>query len=92
MASIETKRQIKNRIGLHARPAAMLVETANRFASDIRVSMANGKEVNAKSILGVLSLDATCGVEVTIRAVGADAQDAMKAILELFDSEFSTET
>jgi phosphotransferase system HPr (HPr) family protein len=66
---------IRNRLGLHARPAALFVQTANRFKSEIEVQ--KGKEkVNGKSIMGIMTLAAGRGSQITIRATGADAQKA----------------
>lgn len=79
---------VRNRVGLHARPAALFVELANKYESSIRVSNANGEEVNGKSILGILSLDIGHGAVISIRAEGEDAEEAMDSILTLFDSNF----
>jgi phosphocarrier protein len=78
---------IKNRQGLHARPAAMLVKEAARFSSDIFFSK-NGLEVNGKSIMGVMMLAAELGSELEIRAEGSDAREALAALAALVDSRF----
>lgn len=79
---------LKNRLGLHARPAALFVERANKFKCGIRVlSHARDVEVNGKSILGILSLDAVHGAVITIRAEGEDAPEAIASLLDLFDTE-----
>jgi phosphocarrier protein HPr len=78
---------IKNRQGLHARPAAMLVKEAARFASDIFFSK-NGLEVNGKSIMGVMMLAAEMGSEIEIRAEGSDAREALAALAALVDNRF----
>jgi len=82
--------EIKNRQGLHARPAGYLVKEAARFKSDVFVSK-NGLEVNAKSIMGVMMLAAEVGSEITIRAEGPDAEEALAALVALVDSRFHEE-
>jgi len=78
---------ITNKLGLHARAAAKLVHTASAFSAEIYVGTEN-EEVNAKSILGILTLAATKGTPLTVRATGEDEDDAVKAIVELFASKF----
>ncbi len=68
--------------GLFARPAAMFVQEANRFRSDIFVEK-DGKSVNAKSIMGVMSLAIAHGQQVSIRAEGSDEQDAVTRLAQL---------
>jgi phosphocarrier protein HPr len=87
----QTTLMVRNEVGLHARPAAMFVETSNRYQCDIQVSNDKGEEVNGKSILGILSLDATYGRSITIRTEGEDAQEAMASILALFDANFDSQ-
>ena len=72
--------------GIHARPATMLVQTASKFDSDIQLEY-NGKKVNLKSIMGVMSLGVGQGADVTITAEGADADDAIVAIAETMTKE-----
>ena len=79
--------RIRNRLGLHARPAAEFVKLAGRFDSEIRVSK-EGLEVNGKSIMGVLMLAAEKGTELTIQADGEDADDAIAALSDLVDRGF----
>ncbi len=79
--------RVEHPVGLHARPAALFVQTAKKFQSDIRVKHGD-KEANAKSILGVLTLGANQGAVVTIRAEGEDAEEALEAIKKLFDDNF----
>ncbi len=79
--------RVEHPVGLHARPAALFVQTAKKFKSDIRVKHGD-KEANAKSILGVLTLGANQGAVVTIRAEGEDAEEALAAIKKLFDDNF----
>ena len=78
---------IRNRLGLHARPAALLVKEAARFRSSVFVSK-NGLEVNGKSIMGVMMLAAEVGSELELRAEGEDAEAALDALAALIDSRF----
>jgi phosphocarrier protein HPr len=73
--------------GLHARPAAVLAREAQKFSSDIRLSY-DGREVDAKSILDILTLAATNGSDLRIKARGEDAPDAVRRIRELIASRF----
>lgn len=84
---VEKKLTVNNKTGLHARPAALLVQAASKFSSDITV-VKGDSEVNAKSIMGIMALGAGQGTELTIRVNGADEEDALKALLELFDNNF----
>jgi phosphocarrier protein HPr len=79
--------EITNQLGIHARVAAKLVETANRFQSDI-VLEKDGVEVNGRSILGILTLFCPCGSRLTVRAEGVDAQEAMEAFDRLITAKF----
>ena len=81
---------IRHEVGLHARPAALFVKTANRFTSQIVVEK-DEQEVNAKSILSVLTLGAGQGAVVTIRAEGEDEVKAIEALRELVVSNFGEE-
>ena len=85
---MEKKLAIHNKLGLHARPAALLVETASRFECDITI-IKNGLKVNAKSIMGVLMLAAEIGSELTIQAKGKDAKEALEALADLFRKKFN---
>lgn len=84
---VEKKVQITNKLGLHARPAAMLVKTAGKYESDMTISK-DEMEVNAKSIMGVMMLAAEKGSTLTIRAEGKDEEKAVQAIVELVKSKF----
>ena len=79
-----------NKLGLHARAAAKLTETAGAFASEIWLSR-NGRRVNAKSIMGVMMLAAGKGSRVLIEADGADAEAALAALLKLIGERFGEE-
>ena len=76
---ITSKIEIKNKVGLHARPASQFVREAQKYESDIRIKF-NGREINGKSILEVLSLGADCGTEIEATANGADEQQALEAL------------
>lgn len=78
---------IINKLGLHARAAAKFVTTASTFNADILVRR-DGREVNGKSIMGVMMLAAAKGTDITVFADGNDADDALKAIGELIDNYF----
>jgi phosphocarrier protein HPr len=71
--------RIINRLGLHARAAAQLVQTANRFVSDVTV-IKDGNEVNGKSIMGLLMLAAPQGSHITVKVSGEDAAEALRII------------
>lgn len=78
---------IINKLGLHARAAAKFVTTASTFDADILVRR-DGREVNGKSIMGVMMLAAAKGTDITVCADGNDADAALKAICELIDNYF----
>ena len=80
MDSVVRKRfKVENKQGLHARPAALFVQLANKFDSKITVTK-EGQEVNGKSIMGILMLAAEKGSEILIVAEGEDAKEAIEAI------------
>ena len=81
---------IQNKLGLHARPAALLVKTASKFKSDIFISR-DSQVVNGKSSMGVMMLAAESGASLTISANGADEKDAIAALVQLFDNKFEEE-
>jgi len=81
---------IKNRVGLHARPAALFVQTAQQFKSTM-LAAKDDREANAKSILSVLALGAGQGSVVTVRAEGEDEREAVEALKELVESGFGEE-
>lgn len=83
----EIKLEITNKVGLHARPAALLVQTANKFKSVI-TAINGDTSVNAKSILNVLALGADKGSILTIKAEGEDADQAIQAFKELHANNF----
>lgn len=82
--AMEIKREIvvKNKTGLHARPAAIFVQIANKYDSDITITK-DDQEVNGKSIMGILMLAAEKGSRVTITANGDDAEEAVNELSEI---------
>ena len=84
---VESKLEIVNRLGLHARAAAKLVHTAGSFASQVTL-VKDGEEVDAKSILGILQLGAAQGSELDIRCEGGDEAEALDAVTQLFMERF----
>ena len=87
---VEKEISIVNRLGLHARPAAMFVRIASRHRADIWVSK-EGEEVNGKSIMGLMMLAAGQGSKLRIRCDGADADKAMEELEELIKAGFNEE-
>ena len=79
--------RIRNELGLHARPASLLVRTASSFVADVFL-IKNGQEVNGKSIMGVMMLAAGQGEKLTVKACGDDAERAVEAIVSLIESGF----
>ena len=88
---IERELVITNRLGLHARATAKLVQTVAPFRSGITVA-AKGREVNAKSIMGVMLLAAGQGTTVTVRAEGDDEAAAIDAVVSLFERKFDEDS
>ncbi|MDK2918141.1 MAG: phosphocarrier protein HPr [Candidatus Petromonas sp.] len=80
--------KILNESGLHARPAALLVKTASQFKSDIKIEF-NGIAANAKSIMNVMSMGLKKDDEIKLVIEGPDAEEAMKALVELIESKFN---
>lgn len=79
---------IQNQVGLHARPATFFIQKANEFKSSIWVEK-DERKVNAKSLLGVLSLGITRGTNISIIAEGEDENEAVDALCELINSNFA---
>jgi phosphocarrier protein len=79
-----------NKLGVHARPAALFVKTANKYASDITVEK-DGEQVNGKSIMGLMMLAAGQGSKLTIIAEGSDAEAAVRELEALFQRKFDEE-
>src|SRR6476660_6902262 len=85
---VEKEIPIANRLGLHARPAAMFVRIASRHRSEIWVSK-EGEEVNGKSIMGLMMLAAGQGSKLRVRCEGPDAEKAMEELEELINARFN---
>ena len=81
---------IKNRAGIHARPAALLVQVANEFESEIFMEK-NGNKINAKSIMGIITLGAAYNTTLSVMAEGKDEEAAVAAIVRLFENRFEEE-
>ncbi|SDZ21496.1 phosphocarrier protein [Proteiniborus ethanoligenes] len=82
--------KIKNNIGLHARPAAIFVRTCSKYRSEIYVEK-DGRRVNAKSIMGIMSLGVSPGEELKITIDGIDEEAAMKDLLDLVENRLDEE-
>jgi phosphocarrier protein HPr len=87
---IEKTITVQNKLGLHARPAAMVVSQAGKFRSEITLAK-DDLQVNAKSIMGVMMLAAEMGSRIVITAQGEDEEEAVQAIEALFISKFQEE-
>lgn len=87
---VEREVTIRNRAGIHARPAAMIVQTASKFASKINFQKDN-ETVNAKSIMGIITLGAGYNTRLMILADGDDEGDAVDALTKLFENRFEEE-
>jgi phosphotransferase system HPr (HPr) family protein len=86
----ETSIVIINRVGLHARPARLLVQTAAKFQSRIQLHK-NGKEANARSFINVLKLGVAAGDTLHIHAEGEDAEEAIRTLTDLIQRKFDEE-
>ncbi len=81
---------LKNKYGLHARPATLFAEIANSFKSEITV-VKEGQDVNGKSIFGLMMLAAESGSTLHVKAVGDDSADAVAALEKLIEGKFNEE-
>jgi len=90
MEEITEEVLVVNSLGMHARPAAALVQTTLQFTSDVIIN-SNGQQVNAKSIMGLLTLAACQGSRLQVTCKGPDARAAMDAVKALFASGFGEE-
>jgi phosphocarrier protein len=88
MSKIIKRLEIKNRLGLHARAAALLVQTVNKFVAQVSFSK-DGQIADGRSIMGVLTLAATQGSKIQVEATGEDAERAVRAIEKLIDKKFN---
>jgi len=82
--------EIKNKLGMHARPAALLVKTCGQYISDV-IFEKEGLQVNGKSILSVMTLAAPFGSKIIVYVKGPDAEEALAAIEKVFESKFNEE-
>ncbi len=87
MAAVETTLILMNKVGLHARPAAMFVQTAARYKASIQVAYGE-RQANAKRILSLLQLGAEYGAGLRVRAEGEDAEEAVAALSDLIHNRF----
>jgi len=85
---IKAELKIQNKLGLHARPAAMFVQEAGKFESSVMVSK-DGTEVNGKSVMGMMMLAAECGSTLKLVIKGKDEQQALAALQQLFNNKFN---
>lgn len=88
MSKFVKKLEIKNKLGLHARAAALLVQAVNRFSAEVQISK-DGQVVNGRSIMGVLTLAAAQGSKIQVEAKGKDAEEALRAIERLVEKKFN---
>lgn len=87
---IKDKIEIKNRLGIHARPAAMIAQEAGKYNSDIFISK-DGMEVNAKSIMGIMMIAAEQGCNIELCVNGSDEDEAITALKNVFSKIFEEE-
>jgi phosphocarrier protein len=87
---VEQTVTIQNRAGIHARPSAMLVQTAKDFKSNIYLEKGNDR-INGKSIMGILTLGASFGTKIRVVVEGEDEQKALEAMVSLFNKKFEEE-
>ncbi len=81
---------IKNRAGIHARPASLIVQTANNYDSQVYLEK-DGTKINAKSIMGIITLGASYKSDLVVSAEGEDEAEAVDALVKLFESRFEEE-
>jgi phosphotransferase system HPr (HPr) family protein len=84
--------KIKNKLGLHARAAALFVQAANKYKSEIMVRVkGDPRKVNGKSIMGMMMLAVTCGKEIIIEAKGEDEEKLLEELTNLIEDKFGEE-
>lgn len=88
MNKVVKKFEIINRLGLHARASALLVQTVNKFSAQVKLSK-DGQTADGRSIMDVLTLAATQGSKIQVEAVGEDAERVVKAIEKLIEARFN---
>ena len=84
------KFEIQNKLGLHARAAATLVQTINRFSAEVKITK-DGQAVDGRSIMGLLTLGAAKDTKIQVEARGNDAEEVVRAIERLIDKKFHEE-
>lgn len=84
---LKKKITVKNKLGLHARAAVKFVNLANRFGSSVKIEK-DGAEIDGKSILGILTLAAVQGSQITLKVAGNDEEKALKALVTLITNKF----
>lgn len=90
MVMIERVLKVRNKAGIHARPASMIVQVASKFKSEVYIKKEDIKGwMNGKSLLGILSLEVFYQDRVTVRCEGEDEKEAMKSIARLFGKKFN---
>ncbi len=82
--------KVTNKLGIHARPATLLVQAASRYEADIYLSKGDVNRINGKSIMGVMMLAAEHGSEVVVEAEGSDAEAALEAVTGLLGGDFES--
>jgi phosphocarrier protein len=88
VAKVTKKLEIQNKLGLHARAAALFVQTVNKYSSQVSVSN-DGLTADGRSIMGMLTLGATQGSKIQVEVIGEDAERALRAIEKLLDNRFN---
>jgi phosphocarrier protein len=81
---------VRNRAGIHARPAALISQTANKFKAEV-LMLKDDININAKSIMGVITMAAGYNTQITVRATGEDEVEAIEALYTLFENKFEEE-
>lgn len=82
--------KVTNKLGIHARPATLLVQAASRYEADIYLSKGDVNRINGKSIMGVMMLAAEHGSEVVVEAEGSDAEAALETVTGLLGGDFES--
>lgn len=90
MAELQEEMVIRNKLGMHLRPAQQVVQVVLKFRADVHF-IRDGQRVNAKSIMGLLTLAAGKGARITVVCDGEDAEETMNAVRELVESGFGEE-
>ena len=87
MDGVSKSLEIKNKLGLHARAAALLVQTISKFDAEVTIAK-DGQTVDGRSIMGVLTLAATQGSKILVEAKGREAENVLAAVEKLIDNKF----